>query len=115
MANAMMQLSLYRDHNAWVFDDERFNLIAEPFVEGMSEIIDRLVMNTFGEDRYDTGVDIIFSKNNFPSSLTHIDWVSEDCDGNWYEWKDEKMEGWLCPALFHYFSETPKTIYINVL
>ena len=34
--------------------------------------------------------------------------------GNWYEWNEEGMKGWLCPALFHYFEETPKTIYVKV-
>jgi hypothetical protein len=24
------------------------------------------------------------------------------------------MEGWLCPALFKYFSETPKTLYAQI-
>jgi len=24
------------------------------------------------------------------------------------------MEGWLCPALFKYFSDTPKTLYAQI-
>ncbi len=24
------------------------------------------------------------------------------------------MEGWLCPALFHYFEATPKKIYVRL-
>jgi len=24
------------------------------------------------------------------------------------------MEGWLCPALFRYFTEAPKTLYVKM-
>ena len=37
--NAMMSLNLYRTGNTWMFDDETYGIVAEPFVLGMSEII----------------------------------------------------------------------------
>jgi len=30
---------------------------------------------------------------------------------NWYQWEAKGMEGWLCPAMFHYFRETPADLY----
>ena len=30
-----------------------------------------------------------------------------EMDGNWYATDDPPMEGWLCPALFHYFDKAP--------
>jgi hypothetical protein len=38
-------------------------------------------------------------------------WVAQEYGGNWYRWGAKNMDGWLCPALFKYFSEAPKKIY----
>ncbi|WP_017717610.1 DUF6717 family protein [Kamptonema formosum] len=37
--------------------------------------------------------------------------MAQEYGGNWYRWEGKNMEGWLCPALFKYFSEAPKKIY----
>jgi hypothetical protein len=34
--------------------------------------------------------------------------------GNWYYAERLDMEGWLCPALLHYFPEAPKHLYVQV-
>ncbi|MGI8907476.1 MAG: DUF6717 family protein [Candidatus Sumerlaeaceae bacterium] len=39
--------------------------------------------------------------------------MEEETGGNWYEWADHQMKGWLCPALFKYFDAAPKTIYVR--
>ena len=33
---------------------------------------------------------------------------------NWYYSDQFEMEGWLCPALFKYFSDPPREIYVKV-
>jgi hypothetical protein len=38
----------------------------------------------------------------------------EDCGGNWYKEKTTGMEGWLCPALFHYFDVAPRRLYLAI-
>ena len=114
MNNAMMVLELYRHNGCWVFDDENFDLVAEAFVLGMSEIIDELAISQFGENMHDKGINIIFSKNQFPKYQARIDRLREDSGGNWYVWKETDMEGWLCPALFHYFNTAPDSIYVSL-
>jgi hypothetical protein len=43
-----------------------------------------------------------------------MEWRREADGGNWYFSSVLKMEGWLCPALFRYFAEAPKEIYVAV-
>ena len=33
--------------------------------------------------------------------------------GNWYRANLPNAEGWLCPALLHYFNEPPTEIYVK--
>ncbi len=32
---------------------------------------------------------------------------------NWFYSDHDKMEGWLCPALFKYFPKAPRNIYVR--
>jgi hypothetical protein len=32
---------------------------------------------------------------------------------NWYRSEEPAMEGWLCPALFRYFDEAPRNLYVK--
>ncbi|WPL12268.1 hypothetical protein [Thiorhodovibrio winogradskyi] len=43
MPNALMVIHPYRDNGAWVFDDPEADLVKEPFVSGMDDMIDRMV------------------------------------------------------------------------
>jgi hypothetical protein len=42
-----------------------------------------------------------------------LEWKREEYGGNWYFSSEFKMEGWLCPALFKYFDNAPKEIYVK--
>jgi hypothetical protein len=90
----------------WVFDDPDVDLKHEPFVRGMPEIIDRLL-----DDPNVERFNLIFSDASFPGAV-RADWVREDSGGNWY--RVEGREGWLCPALFHYFDEAPRELYAQL-
>jgi hypothetical protein len=107
-SNSMRVIFPYRYQDTWVFDDERVDLVQEPFVEGMPEIIDIFVQNIPEAEK---GFKLLFSENPFPSYQAKLVWVREDCGGNWYSWEAHHLEGWLCPALFKYFSEAPPHIY----
>ena len=60
------------------------------------------------------GFTLIFSGAPFPGHRYRLDWQREEGGGNWYYSADLDMEGWLCPALFKYFSDTPKTLYAQI-
>ena len=122
MSNSIMTLELYRQHGNWVFDDEQFGLVAEAFVSGMSEIIDKLIYDKYGIIIYENKYIITISSTGFPdydNVITRMrtgddtGWL-EEFGGNWYELAMYDMQGWLCPALFHYFDDAPLEIYAKV-
>jgi hypothetical protein len=123
-----MPLTIYPyliNGNCWVFDDERTGLKEEAFVLGMSEMITRVVEAksirnaakgfalTFDAVPFDHDVALTWLSpgeaaerlGQSPSYFPEI--------GNWYRGSvlGQEMIGWLCPALFLYFNEAPKTIY----
>jgi hypothetical protein len=106
MPNALFMIEPYKVSGIWVFDDPRVGLVQEPFVSGMPEIIDLAVRDI--PDAED-GFVLIFSAHPFPGATVELDWVRGEIGGNWYRWND--MEGWLCPALFHYFDTAPPRLY----
>jgi hypothetical protein len=109
--NAINVIAPYKYHGQWVFDDPRVGLSQEPFVAGADTWIDRVVADIPNAER---GFTLIFSGAPFPGHQYRLDWRREEGGGNWYYSADLDMEGWLCPALFKYFSETPKTLYAQI-
>ena len=97
----------YRYEGMWVFDDEKVGLAREPFVSGADEIIDKLTAHLPDADK---GFRLIFSAKPFPDFSTEFEWRREEYEGNWYYSPALDMEGWLCPALFKYFDNTPPKI-----
>ncbi|MBW4614183.1 MAG: hypothetical protein KME21_13090 [Desmonostoc vinosum HA7617-LM4] len=108
MTNSMMVIFPYRHHQTWVFDDEHTRLVQEPFVSGVPEMIDVLVQDI---PNVDEGFKLLFSANPFPGYQAELIWLKEEYNGHWYYWSQKNMEGWLCPALFKYFTEPPIKIY----
>ncbi|AFY41929.1 DUF6717 family protein [Nostoc sp. PCC 7107] len=108
MTNSMMVIFPYRHNQTWVFDDERLDLVQEPFVSGVPEMIDIFVQ---GIANVDEGFKLLFSASPFPGYQAELTWLREEYNGNWYLWREKSLEGWLCPALFKYFEQAPTKIY----
>jgi len=109
--NAIHVIAPYKHLGMWVFDDPRVGLVQEPFVAGADTMIDRVVADIPDAAH---GFTLIFSVTPFPGHQVRLDWLREGDGGNWYYAEQLGMEGWLCPALFRYFAEAPKQIYIQV-
>ena len=107
-SNSLFVLQPYRHQNAWVFDDDKVGLVAEPFVFGIDTMIDRM---TAGIPDAAQGFRLIFSTARFPGAAVELQWQREEADGNWYYSPTYDFEGWLCPALFKYFEEAPETLF----
>ena len=102
--NALLMIEPYRIGKGWAFDEPRLGLNKEPFVEGIPEMIDKLVEDVPGSER---SVRLIFSQRPFPGAQLRLDRRHEQNGGNWYYCEDYQMEGWLCPALFKFFPRAP--------
>lgn len=109
-SNAILVIAPYRHAGTWVFDDPRTGLVQEPFVSGVPEMIDHLVKDIPGADR---GFRLLFSAQPFPGYQQKLIWVRGEFPGNWYRLEDPALEGWLCPALFKYYSSPPAEIYVK--
>ena len=108
--NSLMTITPYFD-NGWMFDDERVGLVKEPFVSGVPELIETLVREIPGARN---GFRLLFGAGPFPGHTHSLKWFREEFEGNWYRMEgDVNMEGWLCPALFHYFESAPEYLYIK--
>jgi hypothetical protein len=108
--NSLLVIEPYRAGNQWRFDEPLLHLKGEPFVEGIPEMIDKMVVGIPGSDKR---VRLIFSQQPFPGAQIRLDWRREQYAGNWYYNEDYKMEGWLCPALFQFFPRAPHHIYVR--
>lgn len=94
----------------WVFDDDSVGLVREPFVSGIPEMINKLVASI---PKAEEGFRLIFSAKPFPGYTTKITRSRGEYGGNWYYSEEYDSEGWLCPALFKYFSEAPEEIHVK--
>jgi hypothetical protein len=108
--NSLLVIEPYRAGKQWRFDEPLLHLKGEPFVQGVPEMIDKMVAGIPGSDK---SVRMIFSQRPFPGAQFRLDWRREEDAGNWYYNEDYKMEGWLCPALFKFFPRAPMHIYVR--
>ena len=108
--NSLMVISPYKHHGMWVFDDPAVGLSKEPFIAGIDTMIDEI---TAGIPNAQAGFRAVFNASAFPGYETKLEWRREEAGGNWYYSDKYKMEGWLCPALFKYFTTAPREIYVR--
>jgi hypothetical protein len=108
--NAIMVIAPYLHEGTWVFDDASAGLVEEPFVAGVPEMIEVLVKDIPDADR---GFRLLFSAKPFPGHQKELRWLRGDSDGNFYALDDPPMEGWICPAMFKYYSDPPKNLYVK--
>jgi hypothetical protein len=100
----------YRENGIWFFDDEGKGIFKEPFVGGMSEIIDYILQKKFIRGGH-RGIKLEFSDKSFENAekLQKI----EDLPDNWAKYEYEDREGMLCPVALQYFQEFPQEIFIK--
>ena len=106
--NAISVLYPYKHEGLWVFDDPEVGLRREPFVSGIDTMIDRLVEAI---PNATNGFRLFFSPTPFPGFKVHLEWRRPEYGGNWYYCPELSLEGWLCPALFKYFTEAPRELF----
>lgn len=108
--NSLLIIAPYKHSGMWVFDDPLVGLSKEPFVSGADQIMDLLSAHLPGAEK---GFTLVFSAQPFPGYEARFVKGREEYGGTWYSWPERSVEGWLCPALFKYFPEAPKEIYVH--
>ena len=108
-ANSLMVIVPYQYGGTWVFDDPAAGLKREPFVAGVPEMINHLVREIPAATN---GFRLLFSATSFPGYQKRLTWVRPQGGGHFYRMEDPALEGWLCPALFRYYRDAPKELYV---
>ena len=138
--NAMFFISAYRQGNTWLFDDKQRGIVAEPFVSGASDLIqkylDRKGITATQE------VPLVFSLQSFPDAEVILSCTDkcypykivpgvytigakgikypkmvEDTDGeptSAYYIDQEGDKCWLCPAQIKFFGSVADVIYAKI-
>lgn len=114
-ANSLLVIAPFFDPPSatWVFDDPAVGLVREPFVLGVPAMIDDLVRD-IPDAR--AGFRLLFAAEPFPGHHRVLHLLRPESGGNWYRMAaadGTSMEGWLCPALFHYFRTAPARIHVR--
>ena len=124
-----MTLYPYLSGQTWVFDDPRTGLKEEAFVLGASEMIHRLVRAkdipnaaqgfalSFGDEPFGHDVELSWVTLSDAATATGLQISEASIEGNWYvgDVAGEQMICWLCPALFCYFDQAPKKIFVKAV
>ena len=109
-SNSILVIFPYNENGIWMFDDDRVRLLREPFVAGIDIMLDILTKDI---PNARDGFTLLFSEEPFPEYDLQLDWVEEQYGGNVYFCKEYNFSGWLCPALYKYFSVAPKTLFVK--
>jgi hypothetical protein len=136
--NELFFINAYRRGKTWLFDDKQRGIVAEPFVCGASELIQKY-LDRKGMKRKRKNVSLVFSLQPFPEADTIL-----TCTEKCYPMKIGKMstmfgdhfsclgydrskestsayymdqEGhkcWLCPAQMKFFGQVADIIYAKI-
>jgi hypothetical protein len=79
MENATMVITPYWYSGTWVFDDPHVDLVREPFVSSVLEMLDVLV-GEIPEAR--EGFRLTFSEVAFPGYQRRLNWLREEAGGH---------------------------------
>ena len=110
--NQINQLEIYRTGSTWAFDDETRDLLKEPFVSGVDEILNYVI-----GPAHDRAI-VTFSKDPFPTQekVYVLVFLYESEGGAWYQYieKTYQKTGWFCPAFWKYFDTPPNKIHFTI-
>ncbi|WP_187168509.1 DUF6717 family protein [Enterococcus faecium] len=107
--NSLFVIAPYWNSSTWVFDDSARGLVREPFVAGVPAVLTDLVSAIPNAKE---GFRLTFSASPFPGAKAEFKKLRTESGGTWYQAPDGR-EGWLCPALFKYFSAAPERIFVS--
>ncbi len=125
---SVMTLYPYRYQDiCWVFDDQQTGLKVEAFVLGASEMISTLLAAkkistaergfamSFSDKQFDHDVELRLLSHEEAARATGQPVTGLPGTGNWYagDVTGQTMVAWLCPALYEYFAEAPKRIFVK--
>ena len=104
----------YKFKGSWVFDCVERSLDKEAFVQGADKIVDAITKDIKGAE---DGFVLEFSNEPMLGTTHSLTFLRSEFGGSWYRLEiddahGEYIDGWLCPALFKFFPQAPKYIFV---
>ncbi len=112
--NSLFVLHTFRSKGGtWVFDDPSRSLKQEPFVGETNILIDFMAYEhgITNPDAFKDGVELVFSDNPFPGNQVELLMLETSPFGTTYRTDKYKLDPWLCPAFFLFYSDAPTKLY----
>jgi hypothetical protein len=106
--NSIFVISPYFKHGTWVFDDPRRNLVEEPFVAGVPEIITLLVADI---PNAQSGFRLTFSAAPFPGHKLVVTRGKAESGGFWYI--TSRSDRMALPRSLQVLSKAPEKLYVR--
>lgn len=102
----------YWNEGTWVFDDPSHGLDHQPIFKGAPDLLNGLVKNI---PNAQNGFRLLCSTKPIKDFQKKLVWVKAEGGGNYYRFGDKTHQGWLYPAIYRYFPETPKVLYLKAV
>lgn len=112
MANErLITLAPYVSEGLWVFDDDSVGLLQEPFVAGIDRILDDMTAHIEGAVN---GFLLEILASPLDGAQAQLVLIETDAE-QWshYALAGTDRTGALCPALFLYYDEAPRNLWLR--
>ena len=105
-----LRITLYKDHDVWMFDYPGRGIEREPFVDGSTELID-FILEQFG---FSTTEPVVAE---FGLERAHPDMIDickvEDTGDDWALCQYKDRQGALCPVTLVYLGCHPERFFVR--
>lgn len=105
-----LALVLRWDGTTWVYSDDVHDVVDEPFVMGVPEMIDKLRQAEGIALHPRPPFKLLFSLEDFPDAH-HLELGTEDSGGVWVKSHAFEMAGWCCAHIHDYFKPLPRHLH----
>ena len=109
----LQKITVQQRDGLWVFDDPSRDIVGEPFVDGMDDILD--LLSGLPRKFESTGqITMTFSDRPAPVLTHELSRESEFHGGYYYRLKNTDSIGWLCPVTLQYFDSFPASLFVRI-
>jgi len=57
------------------------------------------------------GFNLLFSHQPFPGYQIQLDWLRSEYSGEWYMWKEKRIDCWFCSVLKRFYPTVVRNLY----
>lgn len=108
----VQQLTLRWDGATWIYSDVDHDVVDEPFVAGVPDLIDALRERAGMNPNTLDAFRLAFACALFPHAH-RVEIEHEEMGGVWVRLKPDHLRGWCCPHIHDYLRPLPSHVCAN--